>query len=67
MMQMHVCFAGRDTLQGIKNNVFCVSFNILHYYKKLYTHTFRMAVFCIILQIIVSCIVSKKIDALIFL
>jgi len=61
-MQMHVCFTGRDTLHGIKNNVFCVSLNILHYDKKLNTSAFRMAVFCIILQITVSCIVSKKTD-----
>ena len=62
VMQMHVCFAERDKLHGIKNNVFCVSLNILHYDKKLYTRTFRVAVFCLILQITVSRIVSKKID-----
>jgi len=66
VMQMHVCFAGRDTLHGIKNNVFCFSLNILHYDKKLYTRTFRMAVFCIILQTTLSCIVSKKIDGFVF-
>jgi hypothetical protein len=62
VMQMHVCFAERDKLHGIKNYVFCVSLYILHYDKKSYTRTFRMAVFCIILQTTVSCIVSKKID-----
>lgn len=62
MMQMHVCFAERDKLHGTKNNIFCVSSNILHYNKKLYTRTFRMAVFYIIFKITVSCIVSKKRD-----
>jgi hypothetical protein len=62
VMQMHVCFAERVKLHGIKNYVYCVSLNILNYDKKLYTRTFRMVVFCIILQIIVCCTVSKKTD-----
>jgi len=61
LLQMHACFAERDKLHGIKNNVLCVSLNILHYDRKLYTGTFSMVVFCIIFQITVSCIVSKKI------
>lgn len=34
VMQMHVCFAQRDKLHGIKNNVFCVSLNILNMIKR---------------------------------